>query len=114
MAIGSLPYDSFNASITNKYENIKEGDDTILVEFIVILVDTPEQAQKLNSALGHLTTPSLRLYAIWSGQTICGLRHGPSRPTKVIDLITNRNFALFNRWYNDCIKPLKEARHENT
>jgi hypothetical protein len=84
-----------------------------MVEFIVILVDTPEQAQKLNSALGHLKTPTFKMYAIWSGQAVCGVRHGPSRPTKVIDLITNRNFALFDRWYAECIRPMTVRRRPN-
>lgn len=76
------------------------------VEFIVILLDSPEQAQKLNSAFGHLTTPAFKMSAIWSGQMVCGLRHGPSRPTKVIDIITNRNFPMFERWYAECIRPM--------
>jgi hypothetical protein len=80
------------------------------VEFIVVLVDTPEQAQIFNSAAGHLTTPTFKMYAIWSGQIVCGLRHGPSRPTRVVDLITNRNFPLFERWFKECIQPLNLRR----
>jgi hypothetical protein len=80
------------------------------VEFIVVLVDTPEQAQILNSAVGHLITPTFKMYAIWSGQGVCGLRHGAKRPTKIIDLITNRNFPMFERWFAECIQPLNLRR----
>lgn len=85
------------------------GGGGMKTEFIVVLVDSPEQAQVFNSAAGHLTTPTFKMYAIWAGQLTCGLRHGPTRPTKIIDLITNRNFSLFERWYNECIRPMKGA-----
>lgn len=78
-------------------------------EFIVVLVDSPEQAQVFNSAAGHLTTPTFKMYAIWAGQLTFGLRHGPTRPTKVVNLISNQYTPMYQRWYSECIQPMKEV-----
>jgi hypothetical protein len=78
------------------------------MEYIILLVETHREAIKLNGKLQYLTTPQFKMEAFARGQAMVGLRHGPSRPTRIIDYIEDREGEKFEKWFTHCVKPMLE------
>lgn len=75
-------------------------------EYIIVLVDTAESAQKITETFRPYESPYFKLTAFASGQIMHGLRHRATRPTKVIDLMTQRDGDYFAKWYAHCVQPI--------
>ena len=77
-----------------------------MIEYIVLLTNTNQEAYEINEQVRRFTTRQFKMEAIPRGRAICGLRHGPSRPTLIVDYITEREGVQFEAWFANCIKPM--------
>jgi hypothetical protein len=76
------------------------------MEYIILLVDRPKEALRLNAKLQYVTTPDFKMEAFSRGQALVGLRYKHSRPTRIIDYIEDREGERFERWFNGCVRPM--------
>jgi hypothetical protein len=74
--------------------------------YVIILVDSPQEAQHITMSMRNLTGQSFKIQGVARGQAIRGLRHNAFRPTHIIDLMEDRSDEKFEKWFEGCVKPM--------
>jgi len=82
-----------------------------MIEYILVLVDQPSKARELNGLFHAIDMPTLKLQAFSFGQQMHGLQFRGTRPTRLIDLMTDevRKEDRYDKWYKYCVEPNKNG-----
>lgn len=72
-------------------------------QYVLILVDSPELANHITQSCLDTRDTQTYVHAVFVGQQMVGLRHRETRPTVIIDMITDRSHPQFDLWWEHCV-----------
>jgi len=74
-------------------------------QYVLILVDSPKLANEITQSCLCTRDTDTLVQAVSVGQQMVGLRHRETRPTVIIDMITDRSAPNFGLWWENCVIP---------
>ena len=82
-----------------------------MIEYVLVLVDQPSKARDLNGVFHKIDAPVIKIQAFSFGQQMHGLQFRGTRPTRLIDLLSDeiRRDDRFDSWYKHCVEPNKKG-----